>query len=138
MTQGARANQSGKSAEHVIGAMLDRCNVAYVRQHSIGLGIYQTPIKVDFFIRARQHYPDGLVIESKWQDVSGSADEKLPYLVANIRECFPSPAVIVIDGDGFRSGAILWLRRQIDSHLVAVYTIAQFVTWANRTLRASS
>lgn len=136
MSQGARANDSGKVAEDAIEATLDRCAIAYDREYIACLGIYNTPIKVDFYLRPRGTYSAGLVIESKWQDVGGSVDEKLPYLVANIKACYPCPAVIVIDGTGFRPGAVLWLRQQADGErLIAVYSLAQFITWVNRTLR---
>jgi hypothetical protein len=62
-------------------------------------------------------------------------DEKLPYLVSNIREGYHVPAVIVADGGGHRPEALRWLRGQVDgTHLVGVFSLVEFLTWANRAL----
>ena len=133
MNQGAAANRSGATAEEIIATVLSRRGVDFTQQATICIGIYGTPIRVDFHCPALYADRGGLVIESKWQAVGGSADEKLPYLVENIRQCFPCPAIIVIDGAGFRPGAITWLRQQVDPRqLIAVQTITEFVTWAQR------
>jgi hypothetical protein len=80
-------------------------------------------------------FPQGLAIESKWQHAQGSVDEKLPYLVSNIREGYHVPAVIVADGGGHRPEALRWLRGQVDgTHLVGVFSLVEFLTWANRAL----
>lgn len=132
---GRAANRAGQTAEQVIGVVLRSRGVAYYPQHPICFGIYGTTIKADFYIPKLAGFPDGLAIESKWQDVGGSADEKLPYLVENILFCYPCPTIIVIDGGGFREGAIVWLRTKVDgAQLRAVYTLAEFVSWSNRTL----
>ena len=78
----------------------------------------------------------GLIVESKWQDVSGTADEKFPYLVANIRHCYPLPTVVVASGNGARPGAIAWLRSRVDgTQFVAVQSIEDFVSWILRADR---
>ena len=130
---GQSANRSGRTAEQLIESVLQSRGFEYTRQYAIGHGIYGKMMKADFYIPPVAGLPLGLAIESKWQDVAGSADEKLPYLVANIRYCYPCPVIIVIDGGGVRSGAIQWLRTQIDGvHVMAMYTITEFVSWANR------
>lgn len=135
ISQGARASRNGRTAEHVIADILTRHAVAYQRQHPIGTGIYGTPIRADFYLPTLIGFPDGLVIESKWQDVGGSADEKLPYLVANIIERYPCPTIVVIDGGGFRAGALAWLRTKVDGvRLYAVYSLTQFMSWTNRSM----
>lgn len=132
-TQGQRANQNGQTAEIVIDAVLHQKRLAAVRQYPIGLGIFGTPIRVDFYLPIAPGYPSGLILEAKWQEVGGSVDEKLPYLLANIQHCYPSPAIVVIDGLGFRSGAIAWLRTQVGGNLIAVQNLQEFVTWCNRS-----
>jgi hypothetical protein len=73
--------------------------------------------------------------ESKWQEVQGTADEKLCYLVANIRSCYPCPAIVIAGGSGARPGAIKWLRSQVDGvKLYAVFHVEEFVSWCNRNL----
>jgi len=133
MNQGAAANRSGLTAEQIIATVLSGRGIEFTQQTTVCIGIYGTPIRADFYLPGVYADRNGLVIESKWQAVGGSADEKLPYLVENIRHCFPCPAIIVIDGTGFRPGAVDWLRRQVDpQHLIAVQTISQFVMWAQQ------
>ena len=72
-----------------------------------------------------------MVIESKWQQSSGSVDEKFPYLVLNIRERYPCATIIVLDGGGFKKGAEEWLRRQVNDKLVHVFNMMEFQKWSN-------
>ncbi len=85
-------------------------------------------------------------IECKWQQSSGSVDEKLPYLYLNCLEAMPEEQIlIVIDGEGFKPGAKNWLREAVaqqryrseaNAHkLIRVQSLVEFITWANRTLR---
>lgn len=134
LSQGGRANQSGRSAEDVISAILTQHACFFSRQEPIGKGIYKTDLFADFFIRGHARFPNGLIIESKRQDASGSVDEKLPYLVANIRECYPCSTIIVLCGGGFRTGAEQWLKRQIGGSLLLVFHLEEFLTWCNRNL----
>ena len=42
-------------------------------------------------------------IECKWQQSSGSVDEKLPYLFLNAKDCMPEKDImIIIDGKGWK------------------------------------
>lgn len=134
LTQGGRANKSGRSAEEVISTILMQRGCLFERQKFIGRGIFNSDLYADFYIRSRDDYPIGLIIESKWQDVSGSVDEKLPYLVLNIKECYPCPAIIVLHGGGFRPGAEQWLRQQVDIKLIHVFRLEEFLSWCNRNL----
>lgn len=56
----------------------------YIKQLPVGKTIYENPRKCDFFIINRDIFPDDLIIECKWQQVSGSVDEKYPFLLFNI------------------------------------------------------
>lgn len=134
ITQGGRANRHGRNAEDVIAAILAQRANRVDRQVHIGKSIFDSEVYVDFFLRDHPRFAGGLIIESKWQDASGSVDEKLPYLVLNIRYCYPCPTIIVIHGGGFRPGAVRWLRTQIDDTLIAVFRLEEFLSWCNRTL----
>jgi len=108
----------------------------YAKQVYIGLGIYGTAIYVDFYVFNSVAIPDGLIVECKWQQAGGSVDEKLPYLNLNIQTCYPSPTVVLIDGQGMKKGAINWLTRQVDCNpkLLAVHNLTHFMIWANNHL----
>lgn len=135
-TPGGRANGNGRTAETLIGAVLKGKGMPFVPQYPIGNGIYGTPIKVDFYLPTAPGYLDGLIIEAKWQDANGSVEEKLPYLWFNIEHHYPCPAIVVIDGPGFRPGAVEWLRgrARVNSNLADVFNLQEFVSWCNRNL----
>jgi len=134
-SQGSRASHNGQAAEDVVAAILRMCGYQPVRQYGIGYGIYGTSLRADFFVEHAPGFPHGLIIESKWQEIAGSADEKLPYLVANVLHCYPAPTIIVLHGGGFRPGAERWLRTQVDgARLFAVLRLEEFLTWCNRNL----
>lgn len=126
-TQGAQANRTGNVAEGVIGAILTSCNVKFIPQYLLGISIYGHPLKADFFLPN-----DQIIIESKWQDVAGSADEKLPYLVMNIRERYPYPTVLVYGGQGWKAGAITWVKNQVDDKLIRVLSVEEFMKWSGK------
>lgn len=87
----------------------------------------------DFYVVDIPEFPHGLAIESKWQGSGGSADEKFPYLVENIRTQYPCPAIIIVAGGGCKPGAEAWLRRQIDKKtLYGVFNLEEFLLWMNR------
>lgn len=102
----------------------------------VGSGIYGTDIYVDFYIIGANAIFSGLFIECKWQQTSGSVDEKLPYVNLNIQTCYPTPAVVLIDGGGMKPGAITWLTRQFgfNQNLLAVHTLTNFIAWSNNNL----
>lgn len=163
-TGGLRAERTGQTAEAaILGALLGRgyleCSAATLaapavqaplfgrtptqreparlvaRQYPVGTSIYGTPLAADFVVAGAPGFPQGLAIESKWQHASGSVDEKLPYLVLNIRAGYTVPAIVVADGGGHRPEALHWLRAQVDAtHLLGVFSLVEFLAWANRNL----
>lgn len=103
----------------------------FITQYKIGVGIYNSILKTDVLIFDKNKYPNKLAIEMKWQQIGGSVDEKYPYLVLNIKEIFPCPAIIVIDGGGYKEGALNWLKNQVDNQLIGVFDLSGFLKWAN-------
>jgi hypothetical protein len=134
-SQGKQAVKSGQAAESTIFYMLNERGYTVERQRSIGTGIYGTELRADFHVKGIYLFPDGLIIESKWQEMGGSVDEKYPYLVENIRQCYPCQAIVVHGGGGAKRGAIEWLRRQVDGDkLFAVFSFEEFLAWTIRNL----
>jgi len=85
-------------------------------------------------------------IECKWQQSSGSVDEKLPYLYLNCIETMPETDIIIIaGGGGMKPGAIPWLKDAVGRSRykltgmpeknIQVFSVEEFMTWANKTLR---
>jgi len=108
----------------------------YATQVYIGSGIYGTEIYVDFYVMGSVSIPSSFIVECKWQQTGGSVDEKLPYVNLNIQNCYPAPAIVLIDGGGMKQGAINWLNAQVNvnQNLLAVHTLTSFITWANNNL----
>lgn len=104
----------------------------FATQFQLGLSIYDTELFCDFILYHPEKWPDCLVIESKWQQVSGSVDEKFPFTVLNIKMKSQYKTVILLDGKGYKPGAETWLRQQVDGKLLYVFSMAEFQKWANR------
>lgn len=128
-----KPNQSGAATEANVAAVLSNAGVTFTSQTVLGRTIYGSELRVDFVARNLKRYPNGVVIESKWQDCAGTADEKFPYLVENIRSCYPLPAIVVAHGGGCRPGALAWLRAQRDGlKLVEVFNMEELTSWLLR------
>lgn len=135
LTQGAQAVASGRAAEDLIYCLLKERGYSIRRQEAVGTNIYGGQTRADFYIEGTPVFPNGLIIESKWQESMGSVDEKYPYLVENIKSCYPAPTIVVIGGAGIREGAEQWLRDQVDGdQLYAVFSMEEFLTWTIRNL----
>ncbi len=97
--------------------------------------IYGTRGRTEF-LAVSPRLPGPTRIEAKWQQVSGSTDEKLPYLYLNAADFPEARVVIVIDGGGWRDGALAWLRRAAaaapEGKTIRVMDLAGFLAWANR------
>ena len=105
----------------------------YSRKFHIGQSIYDTSQYCDFIVYHPEKWPDNLVIESKWQEVGGSVDEKYPYLVLNIQMKYASPTILLLDGGGYKKGAEKWIRSQAgNGNLLLVFNMQQFTAWVNK------
>jgi hypothetical protein len=105
--------------------------------------IYGHKGNTEFLLLSKSHQLQ-IRIECKWQQVAGSVDEKLPYLYLNVIEAMPEKSVmILIDGAGWKTGAIKWLKDAVSRKKYAaqddgnkeimVFTLTEFFTWANTT-----
>ncbi|MGB9179624.1 MAG: PD-(D/E)XK nuclease superfamily protein [Pyrinomonadaceae bacterium] len=148
-TQGGRAVKTGNALERVVlhalndnhytffppKQFLPACCLPqplYTKQIYAMEGIYGYMLRHDFMLYHPEKWPNKLIIECKWQQGRGSVDEKYPYNVLNIQEKYSCPAVILLDGAGFRSGAGAWLRSKVDGvKLLHVFSMMEFQTWVN-------
>ncbi len=96
------------------------------------------------FLLVSEKYDLKIRIECKWQQVNGSVDEKLPYLYLNTIETMPEKTImILIDGIGWKKGAIQWLKDAVkqkkyttnenNDKEILVFNLTDFFTWANNT-----
>ncbi len=107
--------------------------------------IYKHTGKTEFLLKSTRYNLETR-IECKWQQVTGSVDEKLPYLYLNSIETMPEKHIlIIIDGKGWKTGAIPWLKeaaahRKYTSTVnadkkIEILSLTEFMAWANITLR---
>ena len=95
--------------------------------------IYDLPLRVDFFILNKNKWPEGLVIETKWQSSAGSVDEKYPYTVLSLKNLGYS-SVLMIAGGGYRQKAINWCLEQQTDHFIVLESLDSAIKWAQRNL----
>ena len=104
--------------------------------------IYGHGGNTEFLLKSKR-YDKEIRIECKWQQGPGSVDEKLPYLYLNIIEKMPeNEIIVVIDGDGWKSGSIPWFKKAVTdkkymqggafNKTVRVFNLKEFVTWVNK------
>ena len=145
-----RPEKTGKSFENNIEAQLvnqgykkvkakdfnelshESSDKIYASQFLLGENIYNGRQIVDFIISRQNVEP--LVIQAKWQQSKGSVDEKFPFLIINLKEKNPFQSLVVIDGGGYRSDAITWMKEQIDDKLIGVFSYSEFMIWSNNEL----
>lgn len=75
----------------------------YATQVPVGESIYGSQRNCDFFVINPDKFPEGLVIECKWQQAAGSVDEKYPFLYFNIVKT-GVPTVVLLDGGVSKTG----------------------------------
>jgi len=103
----------------------------YTKQFPIGTSIYGTQQYADFLLFHPQKHVKCLVLESKWQQIGGSVDEKFPYLVQNIKR-YPYPTILLLDGGGYKRDAEAWIRSQLGGNFLHVFSMKEFNIWANK------
>ena len=103
--------------------------------------IYNHPGHTEFLLISKRLNIE-IRIECKWQQSPGSVDEKLPYLYLNCVEKMPEKSIVIlIDGEGFKKGAIQWLKDAVANKKyslmdkeIKVMNLREFMEWANNTL----
>lgn len=145
--QGRQANSNGRAFEEMIAQRLrssgyqqiQNCPKSFQSPFFVPqmrgrfVSIYGTDMRVDFFVWHPSKYPNGLVIECKYQETSGSADEKFPYTIANLRKT-GIPAILLVMGSGPKRCAIEWCMQQQDDQLTVFKDFESFMKSANRDL----
>lgn len=163
VTQGGVANKQGKILENTIiptfeargfevvsfprwkrspeqfGTELLLTNVPYQ-------SIYHHVGKTEFLAKS-ERFSLNTRIECKWQQSSGSVDEKYPYLYLNCIETIPERDIIVVyGGGGMKKGAIEWLKKAAkekkyqaelqEMKNIQILSLEEFIMWANMVLWA--
>lgn len=160
MKKGTKSNISGNQLEIAVKTVLtgkgfelvdykdwinnkDKFGAELLLKNAPFTSIYEHKGKTEFLLISEK-YNLNIRIECKWQQVSGSVDEKLPYLYLNTIEAMPENSImILIDGRGWKAGAIKWLKTAVIQEKytsmnmpkkeILVFNLTEFFTWANKT-----
>lgn len=132
---------SGAVFETLVVPALTKNGYKVATQETVGVGLGGGKHRLDTLVEA----PSGekILVSLKWQEVSGTTDEKVPFEVIkllDLLEQFPefSRAYIILGGDGMRKrletyytdGSLArWI---IGSDRVKCMTLNQFVKMCNR------
>ena len=73
-----------------------------------------------------------LCVELKTQRGGGTTDEKLPFTVLNIQQNYPYKTILILEGPGFREGAVDWCKTQVNGKLVKVCDLENFQALARK------
>lgn len=105
----------------------------FAKEVNVGDSIYGTKVRADFLVLNKDKFPDGLVVECKWQQSRGSVDIKYPFNVFNIAK-LGIPTIILIDGNGYSKKSFAWLKDQAHPQkaLIGVYTMSEFQVEVNK------
>jgi hypothetical protein len=118
------------SAEEMQVILSDRTPVSipvFARNVEIGHDIYGNQWRADFvYARGRVRR----VVHARWQQSSGSVDQKFPFFVENAKR-LEFKSIFVLGGDGFKKGARAWLSSQKSLKIREVLSEEEFQEWAN-------
>jgi len=94
ISQGAKANKSGQSLERDVEAVFNSFGINFQKQVKFTNCYNNKNARMDFVV-------DDLAIECKRQMVSGTADQKLPFVFEDL-QFFPR-GLIILDGDHYKT-----------------------------------
>lgn len=160
MGKGTKSNIAGNQLELAVKTVLTRKGFELINyrvweknkeKYGDELLLENVPFKTIYdhngnteFLLISKKYDIRIRIECKWQQVAGSVDEKLPYLYLNTIEAMPEKSImILIDGAGWKAGAIKWLKNSVKQKKytteetknknIMIFNLTEFFTWANNT-----
>ena len=106
--------------------------------------IYNSFGRIEFLCISNK-YKINTFIECKWQQVSGSVSEKLPYMYLNFKtsDSFKDRnIIIVIDGPGWSTNSISWIKNIVNTNVlitdnnskISIFDYNEFESWYNSKL----
>ena len=152
MSQGSNANLNGDILNATVKTILFKNGINcikykdYIKKNDINnVAILNKPFKdiyglnkrAQFVIKSSKLKRD-MYITGAWQQVSGTAQEKLLYMFENIKIAPEKDAIFILDGKGFKKEAVNWFiskARSFKGKNINVFSINEFATWANKELR---
>lgn len=141
MSPGGRGTKTGASWELVIKPVLEIHYSGRFQTHvPVGNQLFGASYYADFVV---QDDTGGIIVSAKWQQVSGTAEQKLLYEIASLISIIQSSgnyrkAYVVPGGAGFSRGARNFLLHNnhhevlANGHLVEVISLEGFLARANK------
>ena len=161
--QGKKANENGRKLEHTVEELINNKNIPSVYFKDIdskfgaeiieggykGFLLKNVPFINAFGGKSRGEFvlklnnKPAIRIECRGQNVSGSVDEKIVYLMQNCMKFDEEDVIVVLDGNGIRSEAREWairvakMARVSGKKNVKVLSLFEFKTWFNKMIKSS-
>jgi hypothetical protein len=134
MSGGAAANEAGRLFEFVVGSVLRSQRLDARPQFKTGLiGEYGEEITVDFYVPNAREFPEGMYVECRWQNSSGSTNKKSNALADNIINCYDRPTIVVVGGDEMQEAYEVLVgkcRHRTSGHFRGVFWLDGFIAFA--------
>jgi hypothetical protein len=151
LSQGAKANVDGKELENEVEKFLNDRGISSVYYRDWENDNYTISLNTSGILLKNVPYPnvyggngrgefvlsvDGrsdVRIECRLQNVSGSVDEKFPYLFETACAFEERVVILVVEGNGFKKGAVAWLKNKCASIMykkIYVLNFEEFKDWA--------
>ena len=99
MVGGAAAVDSGKTLQRAVVAIVEGLGLEAKQEVTVGRRIWGPQRRIDVVVRDPGSRTT-LGIECKWQGSKGTAEEKIPATIEDIR-AWPIRGLVVYDGPGF-------------------------------------
>lgn len=145
MSKNNRANKSGQGLEEIVTSGFKRWECPTIEYHDWVddpvrpalvknypyQNIYGTKGRTEFCFMP-QNPNDNIRIECKWQAVSGSVDEKFPYLLECMKTVEERYIIIVIGGGGAKLAAVDWLKKEsakVQNKNIRVMNVEGIMNW---------
>lgn len=153
--QGSKANVNGRRLENLVEEVINKCGIESLSYSNWLDGLSHIPGKAKGILFKNVPYtnvygsnsrgefllffhdcPDTR-IECRSQVVSGSVDEKLPYLLENCKVFNEKNVIVVLEGNGFKTKAKEWFienAHAVKSKNINVMSFKEFKDWAKGVL----
>jgi len=137
MAPGGKGTRTGTNMERMIAAALGFNNYRFEKQVYIGQQLFGNRYKADFIVNDK-------IISLKWQQVSGTAEQKIIYEIATLIKIIDgsggrfTKAYIVYGGNGFSPGALNYMQHNmnvgllIHGDLVFIESLNDFIARINQ------
>jgi len=137
MPPGGRGTRTGTNMERMIEPALRFNNYSFVKQVYIGQQLFGNRYKADFVVGDK-------IISLKWQQVPGTAEQKLIYEIATLVKIIDgsggrfTKAYVVYGGNGFSPGALNYMQHNmhvnllIHGNLVFIESLNDFIARINQ------